>query len=332
MKHTTEPGCCEIANLKMLQIERRLGGAQLQGGETASSPPLTDGLFNYHDDMDDFVAQSWIPEPTIPWTGTQASQNVWFDETTSVASQEAVGQQRVLYAATQDLSFRSAPFNYEQSVGMKAENAIYQTYVRSSNQNASTYGSDYPSQTPPAAVQPPPYCMNQIPMLDGTEYLQRQSYSPDVQHTLPNSAWTPAIEQNTPNCIAPQESTPDPHPIKIGSASITLDWPTSIQQPDISLARSASPLPAPTQKRKLTCATPPAKISRSDSPDLELSEFVVVFENAPGALANVKRRRKLDAPVRKAARDVRKAGACHQCRFRKRTVSHPEKYATKCGG
>jgi hypothetical protein len=32
----------------------------------------------------------------------------------------------------------------------------------------------------------------------------------------------------------------------------------------------------------------------------------------------------LDAPVRKAARDVRKAGACHQCRFRKRTVSQPD--------
>jgi hypothetical protein len=316
----------------MLQIERRLGGSQLQGGETASNSPLIDSLFNYHDAVDDFVAQSWIPEPTIPWTGTPALQTVWFAQAASVASQDAADQQRVLNAATPDLSFESTPFNYEQYVGMKAENTVYQPYVRSSNQNTSTYGSDYPSQTPTAAVQPPPYRMNQIPILDGTEYLQRQSYNPDVQHTLPNSAWTPAIEQNIPNCIAPPESTPDPHPIKIGSAGITLDWSTSIQHPDISLARSASPLPAPTQKRKLTCATPPAKKSRSESPDLELSEFVVVFENAPGALANVKRRRKLDAPVRKAARDVRKAGACHQCRFRKRTVGGPEKDATKCGG
>ena len=317
----------------MLQIERRLGGAQLQGGEAATSSNLTDGMFNYHNAIDDFVTQSWIPEPTIPWTGTQASQIVCFEQTESIASREVVGQQGLLYTATPDLSFGSTQLcNYESPMSMKAESAVYQAFVRSSNQNTSAYGSDYPSQTPPAAVQPQPYCMNQIPMLDGTEYLQSQSYGPEVQHAQPNSAWAQEIEQNIPNYIAPPESTPDSHPIKIGSAGITLDWSTSIHQPDLSLGRSASPLPAPTQKRKLTCATPPAKNPRSDSPDVELSEFVVVFENAPGALANVKRRRKLDAPVRKAARDVRKAGACHQCRFRKRTVSRLEKYATRCGG
>jgi hypothetical protein len=68
-----------------------------------------------------------------------------------------------------------------------------------------------------------------------------------------------------------------------------------------------------------------AKKIKSTSIEAELDDFVVVFENAPGALATVKRRRKLDAPVRKAARDVRKAGACHQCRFRKRTVSQLDK-------
>ena len=58
-----------------------------------------------------------------------------------------------------------------------------------------------------------------------------------------------------------------------------------------------------------------------------MSDFVVVFENAPGALASVKKRKKLEAPVRKAAKDVRRAGACHQCRFRKRTVSNSLTYA-----
>jgi len=58
-----------------------------------------------------------------------------------------------------------------------------------------------------------------------------------------------------------------------------------------------------------------------------MADFVVVFENAPGALASVKKRKKLEAPVRKAAKDVRRAGACHQCRFRKRTVSNSLTYA-----
>jgi hypothetical protein len=317
----------------MLQIERRLGGGQ--AGETASSSPLTDSPANYHDAIDEFVAQSWIPEPSIPWAGTEATQNVWFDQTAqtaSIASQEVGEQQRVLYSETPGLAFESTQlFNYEPAMSMKAGNAVYQPYVRSSNQNTSAYGTDYPSQTPPVAVQPPPYGMNQIPMLDRTEYLQRQSYSPDVQHTLPSLAWTPVVEQSSSNCIVTLESTSDNNPIKIGSTGNTLDWSTTIQL-DPSITCSASSLPALTQKRKLACTPPPLEKARSDSPDLELSEFVVVFENAPGALANVKRRRKLDAPVRKAARDVRKAGACHQCRFRKRTVSHRENDAIKCGG
>lgn len=67
----------------------------------------------------------------------------------------------------------------------------------------------------------------------------------------------------------------------------------------------------------------------SDTGHKDISDCVDVFENEPGALKNVKRRKKLDAPVRKAAREVRKAGACHQCKFRKRTVSKP-KNTSKC--
>jgi len=84
------------------------------------------------------------------------------------------------------------------------------------------------------------------------------------------------------------------------------------------------PTPIPVSKRKHeSCSpapSPQAKRGRNAPAEDSLADFVVVFENAPGALASVKRRRKLDAPVRKAAKAVRKAGACHQCRFRKRTV------------
>ncbi|KAH6677707.1 hypothetical protein B0J14DRAFT_475993 [Halenospora varia] len=78
---------------------------------------------------------------------------------------------------------------------------------------------------------------------------------------------------------------------------------------------------AAVSKRKRTSPEPTQKRSKPAVAQDSLSEFVLVFENAPGALSSVKHRRKLDAPVRKAARDVRKAGACHQCRFRKRTCS-----------
>lgn len=60
---------------------------------------------------------------------------------------------------------------------------------------------------------------------------------------------------------------------------------------------------------------PPAKKAR------QLEEFLVVFESTPGAMTTVKKRKKLAAPVRKAALTTRQIGACHQCRFRKRTVS-----------
>ncbi|CAG8975956.1 hypothetical protein HYALB_00007087 [Hymenoscyphus albidus] len=99
-----------------------------------------------------------------------------------------------------------------------------------------------------------------------------------------------------------------------------LHWPAGSQITPQSLSLATDPVAPPKRKRASPDPAPP-KRSRTNDPQKNLSEFVVVFENAPGALSTVKHRRKLDAPVRKAARDVRKAGACHQCRFRKRTCS-----------
>ncbi|KAH8686102.1 hypothetical protein BGZ60DRAFT_109594 [Tricladium varicosporioides] len=98
-----------------------------------------------------------------------------------------------------------------------------------------------------------------------------------------------------------------------------LEWQSN--DPIPSLVRQQVQPTSSISKRKRTSPEPTEKRSKAAVSQDSLSEFVLVFENAPGALSSVKHRRKLDAPVRKAARDVRKAGACHQCRFRKRTCS-----------
>lgn len=104
------------------------------------------------------------------------------------------------------------------------------------------------------------------------------------------------------------------------TSSVKLDWsPTASEEQ--SLSRDSSlPYREPIIKRKIESPSPTIS-NLSTRPQNNMSDFVVVFENAPGALASVKKRKKLEAPVRKAAKDVRRAGACHQCRFRKRTVS-----------
>ncbi|KAG9230992.1 hypothetical protein BJ875DRAFT_134464 [Amylocarpus encephaloides] len=105
----------------------------------------------------------------------------------------------------------------------------------------------------------------------------------------------------------------------IETSCAQLQWPSETQINSQSCEPSS--FPTMLSKRKRASPEAPKKRSRADEPEKALSKFVVVFENAPGALSTVKHRRKLDAPVRKSARDVRKAGACHQCRFRKRTCS-----------
>jgi hypothetical protein len=84
---------------------------------------------------------------------------------------------------------------------------------------------------------------------------------------------------------------------------------------------SSFTITVPIPKRKAQDDASKIQAPWPDTTQKDISECVDVFENAPGALKTVKRRKKLDAPVRKAAREVRKAGACHQCKFRKRTVS-----------
>jgi hypothetical protein len=170
------------------------------------------------------------------------------------------------------------------------------------DRNSGGYENDYTPDLPPYIDAIPPNCEPVLGMFQPTPYYNSASN----QHEQPMWLNSTYMNQGQTNTIIHNASTTvqsDPSPLK-------LYWPTESNE---------FPVSAP--KRKRTSPEPSTKRSRATKPVKPLSEFVVVFENSPGALLGVKHRRKLDDPVRKAARDVRKAGACHQCRFRKRTVS-----------
>jgi len=112
------------------------------------------------------------------------------------------------------------------------------------------------------------------------------------------------------------------------STPLTLNWSPTASDEDVGQPRHPSLL-ASSKRKHSHSPSPIIKQEVTEEPiqpqPKGISDYLVVFENSPGALASVKKRKKLDAPVRKAAKDVRKAGACHQCRFRKRTVSIVQK-------
>lgn len=179
--------------------------------------------------------------------------------------------------------------------------------------------TDYPPYYPQAHSFPHHSPHDQLPLHGTPSYSPLTNYEPTFnselhQNELP--VWSVHMPQNQPlEYDVPAGLSPD-----TPSSNSQIHWPTEPQMSPQSLGLSTFPV-SPTKRKRASPDPAPPKRSRANDPQKSLSEFVVVFENAPGALSTVKHRRKLDAPVRKAARDVRKAGACHQCRFRKRTVS-----------
>lgn len=189
------------------------------------------------------------------------------------------------------------------------ENTDVQAQMQSVNQLV----ADYPPYYSQAHI-PNHSPHNQIPLQVTPSYNPLTTYEPTFNselHQNNSPVWSVHIPQNQPL----EYDIPD-----TPSSNSQIHWPTEPQTSPQSLGLSTFPVAPPKRKRASPDPAPP-KRSRANDPQKSLSEFVVVFENSPGALSTVKHRRKLDAPVRKAARDVRKAGACHQCRFRKRTAS-----------
>ncbi|KAL3419924.1 hypothetical protein PVAG01_08423 [Phlyctema vagabunda] len=181
----------------------------------------------------------------------------------------------------------------------------------------SSTGADYQFQTPED---------------QSSGYASFESLGPHHHHNHHPHAHTYPDDISPPAFQVQEWSTPylsngiDNMPLMSNSSDPTVPEPSlspaSTHQPTVQFHDESSAYFASEEKKK-PAQRPVKKRTRVLTPDPEpdINEFVVVFETAPGALANVKRRRKLDAPVRKAAKEVRKAGACHQCRFRRRTCS-----------
>jgi hypothetical protein len=283
----------------MSQAEGRLGeDAQLDGYRPQSisfAPPQT--LISYGTQ---FMAQSWPPQPSSMWNEIYPSQFNW----QAAASATAILTQEGVLYTSEDPDLGSPQYKYESAASVDAAPTYSQPYAQPINQQLSSeFRTPRPSQTP------------QI------DYSYSYAYGTDLRPPMSfDAAWLPIGNERGRSIHVASDPLPDLKAPETSSKGLVLDWSTSDQIAGPPTTITTSSYQAIIPKRKHT-SPEPAPRKESTSTQDELDEFVVIFENAPGALASVKRRRKLDAPVRKAARDVRKAGACHQCRFRKRTVS-----------
>ncbi|KAH7333225.1 hypothetical protein BKA65DRAFT_596811 [Rhexocercosporidium sp. MPI-PUGE-AT-0058] len=291
--------------------------------------------------LDDFIVQSWIPEPIfdLSWNTVRDAQAHWQLQQQQLASLSSTGDfsaqhgQTVTYplsatdSAISIANSHSQPYNFEIASKVSCGTTYHQPCIPAVNQIAEAYGHDYPSQTPQVEIsnyQAYPTSLDRIIPSNASEYTDISAYDADLHMGTTDATWISFTSDHpqqhsvpTTRVVKFEKSTPSP-------VGLALDWSTSEQSTDAFKKKRKSSLPSVAPKRKYASPRPAPEEAQ---PDCHLEECVGVFENAPGALATVKKRKKLDAPVRKAARDVRKAGACHQCRFRKRTCST----GTPCG-
>lgn len=261
-----------------------------------------------------FMAPSWPPQPSKLWNEACTSHlNLQADPFAS----ELLTQGGVLYTS-ENSNLESAQYKYEPNAVPNAMPSYLQQYIPLANDVSAEYSTSCPPQRPQAAAQP---LYTQIFTSAGPGYSCQLGYSTYLNSSMSHDAARMPFGNDPVQSIhTSSASLPDLDAFEAPSKGLVLDWSTSGQMAEHSTTNIASSYQAIIPKRKHTSLEPVVKKKSSSSQD-ELDEFVVVFENAPGALESIKRRKKLDDPVRKAARDVRKAGACHQCRFRKRTVS-----------
>ncbi len=309
----------------MRQPEGSLGeDALLEIYRTQSeSFPPAEALAIYGANINQFMAQSWPPQPS--WNETFSPQSPQLNWQAAPPASDISTQEAVLYPSETSIS-RSPRSKFGSAVSFNVDATPYtQHYVRPINHVSPDYRSACHSQTPQPSVQTQPLYTNG-PTSNGTEYApQIPQFTYDTGlHPKYDAAWTPIGNEVDRSAHVTLDSFPALRTPQVSSEALALDWSTTEQASGSNIGSLIPSYQAIIPKRKHTSPEAVAKKSKSTSIENELDDFVVVFENAPGALATLKRRRKLDAPVRKAARDVRKAGACHQCRFRKRTVSQPD--------
>ncbi|TVY89062.1 hypothetical protein LAWI1_G006226, partial [Lachnellula willkommii] len=277
---------------------------------------------------------NWLSETNQSWRVESSSQSQWSHDATPpfLASSEgsSLGQERPFLYSDAEQSALAYSYNnsfniYEPGdVSDLTETIVShpRSRVHPINEVAPYYHSRTPQESqfvPPIGQHLPFECASSTGITGPVEqYMQPNTFDTNLPLDQ-SSSWLSSYPEphsySTATSLSPDVSVSGLPPPKV-----ELDWSSNEQLPNFSSNSRDTSLPPPKRKREPPQPTT-AKKGRPKDPQQGLSEFVVVFENAPGALAAIKHRRKLDAPVRKAARDVRKAGACHQCRFRKRTCS-----------
>jgi hypothetical protein len=303
---------------------------------------------SYQDSFEDYIAESWLPHAAPSWSrnigtgpglgagpGTTGTINgidseiQWSHDSFHMPKQVDIPRQDhglVLYTEfgyiVPDLdSSPTLSTEYEFASSSSERQAPYQ--ASPDTQVSHEYGPDYHYQPPQPSYHQPASSMYETPFLHSNTYpeLNEFVFLPEEHLTHRALSTVDVLPLKSTTSVSTKSVSPPR-----SSPGLVLDW-SVCEQTSIAPRKvdESSYIPAP--KRKASYEAPDTTTTTTttsnwvDLRPKDMTECVDVFENAPGALASVKRRRKLDAPVRKAAREVRKAGACHQCRFRKRTVS-----------
>jgi hypothetical protein len=300
--------------------------------EALGFTPQAPFLASYNDGLNNFIAESWLSETNTSWSAAGSAQRPWSHDGSHVPLPFSDGlvQGKPSYNGIEQssLSYSNDHTNFTEYNPKPTANSDARSLCRPQppvhpiNQVARSYGPAYHSQTPRESQIASPnnehLAYQDTSNLGATSHTQFNIFDINLRQEQPPS-WPVSFPEAQVFTNVITTISPDLNVSKAPSPKVELEWQNN-ELSSNAPGLSGSSYPPPISKRKRESPQPVSKKSRSETPQKELSEFVLVFENAPGALASVKHRRKLDAPVRKAARDVRKAGACHQCRFRKRTV------------
>lgn len=292
-------------------------------------------------DHGNFVTQSWLSD--VGWDA-MVTNGPWANTTTSTSyPHPVIGNEDILYSAFESQYGGHHAPNYNSARGQylpikthysSINGPVNQHHESFNNSHDVSYGDmsfpqsmqytqfdryeefDRDNQTSSSVAQLSPHQL----VFPETQFVDL------VVPKRESRSQTPRWSVSVPSSEPPLESFvfvntfTDSNFSEAPTSAVKLNWsPTAAEEQSLS-ADSSLPYREPVTKRKLE-SSPSTSSNISSPPHQNMSDFVVVFENAPGALASVKKRKKLEAPVRKAAKDVRRAGACHQCRFRKRTVS-----------
>lgn len=291
--------------------------------EPLGFPSQASYLPNYHDGLNNFIQDGWISEAMPTWNAADTTQSLWshavspaplpFDVYGGAEPPSSNHQYNRTNAIDYDSKVVSSAIERR---GSRPDSQVHE------NRLVPSYEGESNGQTPEGNPIHSP--INRQLQFQTTSYTELMRPSPPASFNASldsahHSPWHASFPED--QGVKIPASISSGHAItSVPNREVKLDWSKSGQPPINAPSRRTGSYPPPVPKRKRDSPQPTSKKSRSEVPGNEFSQFVLVFENAPGALATVKHRRKLDAPVRKAARDVRKAGACHQCRFRKRTV------------